>query len=326
MVDENLHDKIEQYLLGQLPQEEAAKLEDEIAANPALAEQVTLQRLGFMGIQRLAATKMRAKFDEWDADMDSPSASSSARNTAPSPGRNPWVWITFALLLLSAAGAFGYYRQIKKERGKREQERRQIAFRDSMIAVLQAGYREKAAQLEALTVKPGGDSLTLLEIKRLREELDRKEKALRKLEQRRPAANRQIAMQLAPPPTQFGSRGDEDDPVLDAAKQAYEKHDYNEAVRLLKNISPSDPRQAQVAQRLPYALYYAGRFEEAIPAFLKLWEMDEDNEAMNAQGFLLLCYIAEGKMLEARQMRLVIMQNRGHKFYKTAEEAGKNIQ
>jgi len=325
MVDENLHDKIEQYLLGQLPPDEAARMEVGIAEDPALAEQVALQRLGLMGMQRLAAAGMRAKFDEWDADMDSPSASPSPPDTAPPPPGNPWIWATFALLLLSAAGAFWYYGQIKKERGEREQERRQIAFRDSMIAVLQAGYREKAAELEALTVKPRGDSLTLLEIKRLQDELGRKDKALRELEQRRPAGNRQVAMRLAPPPPAVRGGWDDSDTVLGAAREAFDKRDYNEAIRLLKGISSGDPRQVQVTQMLPYALFYAGRFQESIPAFLNLWEQDEDDEMMNAQGYLMLCYIAEGKMLEAKQMQLVIMQNRGHKFYETAVEAGNEI-
>ncbi|MCK6692840.1 MAG: hypothetical protein L6Q97_12135, partial [Thermoanaerobaculia bacterium] len=223
------------------------------------------------------------------------------------------------------AGALWHFGQINKERGEREQERRQIAFRDSMIAVLQADYRARAAELEALMrAKPGSDSLALLEIKRLRDELERKDKALRELEQRRPAGNKQVAMRLAPPPTRLRGSGD-DDPILGAARQAYEKPDYDEAVRLLKSIPPGDPRQAQVTQMLPYALFYAGRFQESIPAFVNLWEQDEDNEAMNAQGYLLLCYIAEGKMAEARQIRLVILKYPRHKFYKTAIEAEKEI-
>lgn len=325
MVDDSLHDKIEQYLLGQLSPDESARLEADMAADPALAEQVALQRLGLMGMQRLAAAGMRAKFDEWDADLDVPPPTTSPPHAEPASARNPWIGSTIALLLLLTAGALWHFGQINKERGEREQERRQIAFRDSMIAVLQADYRARAAELEALMrAKPGSDSLALLEIKRLRDELERKDKALRELEQRRPAGNKQVAMRLAPPPTRLRGSGD-DDPILGAARQAYEKPDYDEAVRLLKSIPPGDPRQAQVTQMLPYALFYAGRFQESIPAFVNLWEQDEDNEAMNAQGYLLLCYIAEGKMAEARQIRLVILKYPRHKFYKTAIEAEKEI-
>lgn len=323
MIEDNLHDKIEDYLLGRLPPDEAARLEADIAADPALAEQVALQRLGLMGIQRLAATGMGAKFDQWDADMDAPII--SPLTEASTSARNPWIWVTTALLLLLTAGAFWHFGQMRIERSEQERERRQIAFRDSMIASLQADYRAKTAELEVLMAKPGGDSLTLLEVKQLRDELDRKDKALRELEQRRPSGKPRVAMRLAPVPNQVRGSASDIDQVLDAAKRAFDKPDYQESVRLLKSIPPGDPRQVQVTQMLPYALFYAERFQEAIPAFLNLWEQDEDNEAMNAQGYLLLCYIAEGKMLEAKQMRLVIMQKPQHKFYQTAVEAGKEI-
>ncbi|MCE7926434.1 MAG: hypothetical protein DYG98_25595 [Haliscomenobacteraceae bacterium CHB4] len=317
MADEHLRGTIEKYLLGELSKAESERLEADMATDPTLFEQVEIQRLGLMGMRRLAAADLKEKFVRWDKELD-------AQRLSPA-NRNIWIWITGILLLLLTAGAFWHFEQIKTERRERENEHRQIAFRDSIIAVLQAGYREKAAELEALMAKPGDDSLTLLEIKRLQEELARKDKALRELEQRRPAGNRQVAMRLAPPPLAVRGGWDDSDTELSAARKAFDKPDYNEALRLLKGISADDPRQVQVTQMLPYALFYAGRFQEAIPAFLNLWEQDEDNEMMNAQGYLMLCYIAEGKILEAKQMQLVIIQNPRHKFYQTAVEAGKEI-
>lgn len=326
MVDENLHDKIERYLLGQLPPDEAGRLEADMAADPALADQVALQRLALAGMQRLVAREMRARFDQWDAELDAPTETASP----PGPGAlltNPWAWATGILLLLLAVGAFWHFNQMEKMRGMADRENRDLALRDSMIAVLRADYEEKARLLETLLSEPsaGNDSLARLEIKRLREELARKDRALRDLERQRSPGNAQIAMRLAPPPPRMRGSGDDADAVLGAAKAAFDKPDFDEALRLLKNIPAADPRQAQVAQMLPYALFYAGRYREAIPAFLNLWEQDADNEAMNAQGYLMLCYIAEGNTQEARQMQLVIMQNSKHKFYKTAEEAGKEI-
>jgi tetratricopeptide (TPR) repeat protein len=327
MVDENLHDKIEQYLLGQLSSEATARLEAEMAADPALADQVALQRLALMGIQRLAARDMRVRFDQWDAEIDDP-PSTPTPPEAPITAGNPWIWTTIATLLLLIAGAFWHFDQIGQERTAQERERRELALRDSLIAVLQQDYQQKTDELKALLETPGSrkDSLALLEIKRLREELNRKDQSLRELENRRPAGKPQIALRLAPPAGMLTrGAGDEADKTLAAAKKAFGKPDFKEAVRLLKSIPANDPRQAQVVQLLPYALFYAGQYQEAIPAFLQLWELDEDNEYMYAQGYLLLCYIAEGKMLEARQIRLVIMNNPGHKFYDMANEAGKEI-
>lgn len=320
MVDEQLHDRIEQYLLGHLSATEAAQFEAQMKADPALADQVALQRLALQGLQRMAARDMRDRFEQWDAETEevSPEPGSS-----PPKGRfNPWLWSTMILLLLLTAGAFLYFGQKQKEQTKLERERREIAFRDSLIDQLQADYRAKATELDSLQKLQGiaGDSLTRLEMKRLGEELERKDKALRELERRRFSGKAQIAMNLAPPAPKFRSRGSNDDAQIEGTRAAFEKSDFNEAVRLLKSIPANDARQAKVTQMLPYALFYAGKYREAIPAFIKLWEQDADNEYMNAQGYLLLCYLAEGNMQEARQMRMVILQDREHIFYDMARD------
>lgn len=317
MADEHLHNTIEKYLLGELPPAESARLEADMAADPALFEQVEIQRLGLMGMRRLAAADMREKFAKWDEDLDAPPPSSS-----PPANRNFWIWATITLLLLLTAGAFWHFWQAEKWREMQERERQEIVKRDSLIAVLRADYQQKTEELAALLEKSGSrkDSLSMLKIKHLQEELDRKEKALRDLEGRRSARNPQIAMQFAPPSnTATRGRGESADPTLAAAQKAYDTRDFTEAVRLLKSIPPNDPRQEQVVQMLPYALFYAGRFQQAIPEFLNLWEKD-DFEAMNAQGYLLLCYIAEGKTLEARQLRLNILRDPNPKFHQMANE------
>jgi hypothetical protein len=318
MVEESLHDRIEQYLLGQLSDAAASRFEAEMAANPALAEQVALQRLALMGMQRLAAREMRARFEQWDAETNDPPEAAAPPDKARI---NPWFWTTIALLLLLAAGAFLYWGQIRKQRNEQALERRQIAAQDSLIEALKADFLEKSQALDALLAvqKGGGDTLTRQEITRLRDELQRKDKILRDLERRRFAGKPQIAMQLAPPPPRMRGSTDDPDRVLRAAKTAFEQARYSESVRLLNSIPTADPRQAQAMQLRPYALFYAGRYGEAISAFLTLWEQDADNEAMNAQGYLLLCYVAEGNLQAARPMRLIILQNPAHKFYKTAE-------
>jgi tetratricopeptide (TPR) repeat protein len=322
MADEALHDRIEQYLLGKLPADEAARFEAEMATDSALADQVALQRLALMGMQRLAARDMRTRFEQWDTETDDPPSEAAPPSKAPI---NLWFWTSMVLLLLLAAGAFRYFGQIVPERNKQEQQDREIAVRDSLIEALRADYREKAMALDSLLViqGAGSDSLTRLEIKRLREELEQRDQTLRELERRRSAGKPQIARQVAPAPPRF--RGDQDNSVLGKARQALEGGKFEEAVRLLKSIPAADPGQAQVTQIFPYALFYAGKYREAIPAFLKLWEQDPDNEAMNAQGYLMLCYVAEGNLQEARQMRLVILQNPKHKFYKTAKDLAEAV-
>ncbi len=322
MADKNLHDTIEKYLLGELIPSEREQLEADIAIDAKLFKQVEIQRLALLGIRRLAAADMYGNFDKWDKEIDTPSSPSPPAETKTTG--KVWIWASTTLLLLLLAGAIWHFGEIKKIKNTQQQENQEIARRDSIIMALRAEFQQKEEELSDLLKRTelGKDSTLNAEIKRLREELDQKDKAMRALESRNTQGSRQFAMQLAQK-SNMSTRGDigSDDPTLAAANKAYNNSKFEEAIRLLNSIPKNDPRQAQVVQLMPYALFYAQRFQQAIPVFINLWEQDPDFEAMNAQGYLLLCYIAEGKSLEARQMRLTILQNPKHKYYKWANEA-----
>lgn len=325
MIDEQLRDTIEKYLFGELSKAESERLEADMTTDPALLEQVEIQRLGLMGMRRLAAADLKEKFARWEEELDAPPPAS------PPSRRNPWIWATIALLLLLTAGAFRHFWQTEKSRKTREKEKREIAQRDSLVIALQAGYRQKEDSLSALlnTPRASQDSFFMAEIKRLKKELHLKDQALRDLEGRLSAHNQQIAKLLSPPPPDRKTRNNsgDDDPALAAAKKAYNAADFEEAVRLLNEILKNDPQQAQAKELLPYALFYAGYFREAIPAFVDLWERHQDYKSttMDAEGYLLLCYIAEGRTLEARRMRLILLENPEHPHHEMANKLTDNL-
>lgn len=308
MVDDILHDRIEQYLLGNLPPDDCARLENEMAANQQLAEQVALQRLAITGIQRLAARDMRKKFELWDKETDGVSP------------QYPWLWATFILLGLLVFGIFLHYSKIRNKHEEHLRELEVIAARDSLIAVLQADYRNLSTALDSLSRNSISekDSLLKNELLLLRNRLKQGDRVLRELERQRNAGKSQMAMRLAPPPPRLRGNNQFSDSPVDRAKKAYNEGKYDQAVQLFRKIPDSDPAQAQVIQHLPLALFYAGDFSDAIPAFVKLWEDDPENEAANAQGYLMLCYLAEGKKTEMRQLRMVIVGNPNHIFYDKA--------
>lgn len=317
MAEEHLHDTIEKYLLGELPVADAQKLEADIAKDPALSEQVELQRLGLMGMQRLAAADLREQFDQWDRDLDEPKPPA-----VPPPPRNPqnfWIWTTAILLLLLTAGAFWHFSQLKQTPDPQALLDLQ---RDSIIVALRADFQQKNDSLYGLLNLPASakDSISINEIKRLKEEIDQKDKALRELETQKRAGKPLIAMQLAPSPSGARTRGEnEGDPTLAAEATAFKAGNYAESLRLLKSISAKDPRYAEVIQRLPYSLFYAKEYSAAIPAFLDLLEADQFEE-MNAQWYLLWCYMAIGQKSETRYLLHSILKNPKHKYYKEAIE------
>lgn len=321
MDDQNIHDTIEKYLLGELSLAEKARLESNMAADPDLREQVELKRLTWMGMQRLAGAELSGHFARWDEDLDAQS------NAPPAPPRafNVWTWISSLLLFLLAGGAFWHFRQINAVQQEREQEQREIARRDSIIAILKADIDRKEVELKDWLAKAGAgsDSSIQQEIAKRRAELLRLDKALRERQTGTDPASRKIAG-LAPERRKFGKRGDSSDPIA-AAGKALDEDRFVEAEQLLKSIPPDDEgRQASVIRMLPYALFFNDKYGEAAQAFAKLKEVDR-SEAQTADIFLLLAYRGDGRLAHARAVRADILKNPGHKYYQKALDLGKEL-
>ncbi len=323
MDDQQLHDTIEQYLLGELSPAARARLEADMAADPALREQVELQRLGLMGLQRLAGAELHTHFARWDEELDAP-PESPPESPAPRPAA-VWPWATALLLLLLSAGAFWHFRQMKTLRELQEKEQAEIARRDSIIAVLETTIQQKETELAGWLAKAGAgpDSSIQQEIAKRRAELLRLDKALRERQAGTDPANQKIAG-LAPERRKFGTRGDASDPVK-AAGKALDDGRFAEAERLLKSIPPDDEgRQASVTRMLPYALFFNHKYGEAAQAFAKLKEVDR-SEAQTADIYLLLSYHGDGRLQHARAVRADILKNPGHKYYQKAVDVGKEL-
>jgi len=320
MAEEYLHDTIQKYLLGELPPLEREHLEANIDSDPALAEQVEIQRLAYMGLQRLAAADLRQKFDLWDDELDTPTLPQTPPPIQPNHDKL-WIWTAVILLLLLLVGAFAHFWQVKHTRNS---EKSEVAQRDSIIAVMRIEFQQKQDSMSVLLSLPK-DSLSVLEIKRLQEEIDRKDKSLRDLESKRRAGKPLIALQYAQPSntnTRGGSRGT--DPVLTDEAKAFKAKEFAESIRLLKSIPANDSRQAEVIQRLPYSLFYASHFDAAIPAFIDLLEVDQFKE-IDVQWHLLLCYVAIGERSETRYLLHAILKNPKHKYYQQAIDLKKAL-
>ncbi|MDO8367156.1 MAG: hypothetical protein Q7T20_10190, partial [Saprospiraceae bacterium] len=235
-----------------------------------------------------------------------------------------WIWTSVILFLLLTTGTFWHFWQIEKVSQPQDSENREIAQRDSVISVMRIEFQQIQDSLSTLLSLPR-DSFYVVEIKRLREEIDRKDNLLRTLETQRRAGKPQIAMQFAPS-SNTSTRGGEDgsDPTLAAEKKAFEGKNFTESIRLLKSIPAKDPRQAEVTQRLPYSLFYANDFESAIPAFLDILETDQFEEA-NVQWNLLLCYVAIGEKSETRYLLHTILKNPKHKYHQKATDLKKAL-
>lgn len=320
MVDERLHDRIEKYLLGELSSEERARLEEEMANDPEVREQMEIQKLALMGIKEYAASDMREKFRQWDRELDEKFLA------FPTPGDRSarfrfLAWAAALLLFLLATLTIMYIQQTKKVRKNEEWKEREMAVRDSLILALKTGILEKQAELNSIR-SDHPDSLFLRELRLLREEVSRMEQKVRELEKLRLLRNKQLALALAPEPESSIplTRGESEGmhPLLDAAFTAYDSARFEDAVNLLQNIPPSDTLlRPGVLQVLPFALFYSGRFKGAAATFTELMNTGR-YEKKRAEGYLMLCHLALDQSMEARKILSSIQKDAAHPFYQQA--------
>jgi tetratricopeptide (TPR) repeat protein len=215
---------------------------------------------------------------------------------------------------------------MKMVRKVEELKNHEIAKRDSLIMDLQSEIRQKKSELEdvqaALAEKQ--DSLHNLKIDSLRGNLKQIEQKLRELQKYLPLKNQQIALLMAPLPETIllrtRSRGDDLAPTLADAFEAFDASKFDDAADLLRAISPSDTLlQRGAAQLLPYALFYSGKFEAATRAFTELKALDK-YEAKNADGYMLLCYVAQGRYSDAKPLLTTILKDPDHPFHEQAKK------
>lgn len=90
-------DRIERYLKGKMPADEARIFEEEMAADPDLSEQVELQRLELDSLDFMLEEDLRQKFSDWKTDAP----------PLPDPALSPrrrWWWMALLVALLGVTG------------------------------------------------------------------------------------------------------------------------------------------------------------------------------------------------------------------------------
>lgn len=320
MIDAELHDKIEKYLLDKLNTEETEQIEIHIAQNPALKEQVELQRMTLFGLQQLSSEHLYRKFAEWDAELD---AGHTSLPPISSPSFftkiNVSLWATAVLLVLLLLVFTRYFQQSQKARQTATQD---IARLDSTILHLQEQNQKKEAIIFALLDAAQIRNDSIIQQKNNHKHID--SGAIRRAASK-PALSKsqQIAIQYAPPyddnsPLRRGGINSAD-PLFAQADALMKNQNYSAAAELLKLIPEDDPRQAQVQRVLPFALFYSHDFKAATPAFENLIKIDIFLK-MQAQWHLLLCYIAEREDDRAQKLLHEILQKSEHEFFEAAEK------
>lgn len=157
MADEQLTDKIEAWLKGNLPTAEAAAFQAEVAADPALAEQVDLHRLTLRAMERLSEQHLQQNVLTWLEGVDMDAAEEEpGKNPRPhkitSPYRNRFRTAA-ALLLLTGAFVFYLIWKSGAEKQKIAALEAEIRQRDSLLFELKQNPSADPAKMDSLSLE-----------------------------------------------------------------------------------------------------------------------------------------------------------------------------
>jgi hypothetical protein len=287
MTDEAFFDKMDDYLLGKLPPEEAKAFESELSRRPGWQEEFELRRIEHEGMELLLEDKLRAEMRQWDK----------------SPARRKGflkygIWLVPLLFL--AGGVVVFWNNPAPENALPAPQNTSL---DSLEKPLQQIDNQPATapvQNPPVAQKP--------------------------LARQSPATDLQAYASdaIGDLDVSFGVRGD-DNPstqaLADSLDAALLKKDY---ARLL-TLAETAPEEAGHGDELRYikgwALFKLRRFSEAEDLFARLMAGHHHRLQVKAQRMLLYTFLAQQparrKALENRLQE--ILKTEGHPLKNEAE-------
>lgn len=294
MIDQALHDKIEAYLLGDLPPAEADAFEKQIANNPELAEEVELHRLILPVPDRLAELDLQQDFARWQRELDAIDPPPKSPPPAPKPGYAKF-WLAAPVLLL-LAGAFGLWQYYE---GRIARER---AERQRLEQALEAEKRKSDTQEQ--------------EIRQLREDLLRLQQTAPgpAIKPATPPGRNQQAAAVQPPAPEWTQLADQEliayadvmleslrgrgvrsdaggEELVDKADTAILNKKYREATKLLTRVKADDPLYPKSLEMLAYVYFKRKLYAQAVDAYRKYRVFDGDTDKTDWD--LCLFYLAD---------------------------------
>jgi tetratricopeptide (TPR) repeat protein len=274
--DELLFFKIEDYLSGKLPPQEAAAFEREIAADPDLAETVEMHRFEREGLDFMLAEDLRAKLREWEKSPPPLAEDVSS----PRQGNQKTWWLLLLAVALLSATVFLFLRE-KNQGG---------------LVVPMPEAPLPADTTRQNPTSPANNSLPVAQSKGE----DAGEKRTVPRPESTPYRQDLIAMasslyELPPdfyPDNLRSAAGDKESPLTPAAEALrLAKPDYKKAIAILRKITPAQHPAwyAKAQEMLGHAYFGNGQYEEAAAIFINMSQQDlPAAERDQAEWYLLL--------------------------------------
>lgn len=295
MIDQALHEKIEAYLLGQLPPEAAAAFEAELRDDPELAEAVELHRLILPVPDRLSELDLRNDFARWRGELEP-----EPPPIVASTGRKKIWWIG-GLALLLLAGAFGFWRQYaaqqEQERAERlriEQEAEQRRIQEQQQQPPQVPQQAPVQQTPAPPPRKDKAPEVVPESPTPTPEYAAvADEALMAYADDLSDAYR----------TRGGKTNTPAETILQDAYKAITQKQFAKAQGMLARVAPTDPMYAASLEMLAYVYHRRGQHAQAVDAYLTYRTLDDNTDKTDWD--LCLFYLADYPRNKARFQALM---------------------
>ncbi len=312
MANEQLGDKIEAWLKGELPPAEAAAFQAEVAADPALAEEVDLHRLTLYAMNHLSEQRLQQNVLAWMEGVDMDEVKKKPEKKPVSATYRNWFWVAAALLLLTGALVFYQIRKFGAEKQRIAALEAEIKQRDSLLFEWKQGRVVDPAKMDSLS----------LENAQLRQQL--KEASKDNYKPKEAKSPSPIAYYTKPKDLGGMVRMGEESPVEQILKDGailFQKSDLKQAEEKARAALKIDPDNRDAIRLLAHALFVQQRFLEAEPEFARMQNeyAQSSARAKEAEWNRLLCYRAlsadAGQRAKFNDALRVILNDPNHPFY-----------
>ncbi len=312
MNNEELYDKIEAYLKGNLPEEERAAVEREIQTNPEAALEFQLQQVELDAMEVMLERDLRGKIHQWldeDEPLPPPKNDTHTPSSTSRPGRL-WIAALMGAVVVLAVVAwrmdwFGNQNELAPNENKPDSKEESTHQTPGQVAA-----QDKPTEPE----KPVDTPNTSPEI--------------RPAPQSPSAGGGMMAYagkfykDLRLENVRKGAPTGEDQNPLSEAVNAYEQKQYRRAFELLNEVPEGSGYAISALEIKAHTLYHLKKYKESAAAFAAVAATELPPYAERAQWNQLVCYTAQYPATKAAfdALLAVLIADSGHTYHEKAME------
>jgi hypothetical protein len=308
--NEDIYNKIEAYLKGNLSEEERAAVEREIQTNPEAALEFQWQQVELEAMEVMLERDLRGKIHQWlDEDEPLPPPENDTP-TPPQTSRPGRLWIAALLGAVVVLAVVAW---------------RMDWFDESAPTEKTPSEKEKSTQQTPGQIAAPDEEPTEPE-----DPVDTQNTSpeVRPAPQSPPAGGGMVAYagkfyeDLPLGNIRKGSPSEEDQDPLSDAVNAYEQKQYRRAFELLNEVPEGSGYAIRALEMKAHTLYHLKNYKESAAAFAAVAAKEFQPYAERAQWNQLVCYTAQYPATKAAfdALLAVLIEDSGHTYHEKALE------